>query len=1617
MPRPARAARPRPTRRAQRLTFPAIEVAGGLLTPDIVAGIAETSGDADTRDAYGIPDGLDLRDEIARAFRMAEAQWNRFDAGHAADPDLSGRFVPAFLSSVFGFDDLADAPPVEKGDRVFPIGQAAGDGRIPVVIAPAGDPGRHRTNLDVLLPAFADGSRRRSATQLLQEYLNAEDACLWGLATDGLTLRLLRDNLSLTRPAWIEVDLAKIFRDRLYADFSALWLMIHRSRFGGPPALPSDCPLERWREQGRQDGVTARENLRAGVEAALALLGQGAIAHPANADLRAALSGGSLTPQGFYEELLGAVYRLIFLFAAEDQDLLHPSGTSGTARRAYADGYGVGRLRDRAMHRTAWNRHHDAWDGLRALFRALARGAPALGLPALGGLFDPGRTPHLDAAHIGNRPLMEAIFRLAWIRPAGQSLTRVNWRDMETEELGSVYEGLLELIPEIDLEARSFRFCETAGPGGSERKSTGSYYTPDALVRLVLDTTLDPLLDKAEAAPDPAAAILKLTVLDPACGSGHFLLGAARRMATRIAAAQSPGSPSREAFQHALREVVSHCIYGVDRNPLAAELCKVALWIEALEPGKPLSFLDARIRTGDSLIGVFDFASLVEGIPDAAYDALTGDDKDAAKQWRKWNREQREGRATTGMLDAFRPPTALVDKAREAAAMPEETIDQIAAKRRTFERLSTGEAWMLRKQACDLYVAAFFAPKQPLPKAPTKPEQHKLALARPAVSLTGHVWDAARGRQVYFPLTAACDTLCHDLRVLHWPLAFPAEMVRGGFDAVIGNPPWEVSQFSEQEFFANRDPEIASLHGNSRKKRIEELQKTNNDLWKFYLFAKHSFESANEYYRGSPRYPRTSRGKLNTYALFAEAFAALSRPDGRAGLIVPTGIATDSSTSVFFGHLIETKRLATLIDFENRRGVFPGVHRSYKFSVLTLGRTDSAQFTFFLFSPADLEETERHFSLSPVQIARINPNTKTVPIFRSRADAELTAKIYDRVPVFVEEQPEEEGGDVNPWSLSFQQGLFNMTSASEIFRTAEQLAATTHERDGTDWVQSDGSDRYVPLYEAKMIHHFDHRWATYGDGSASDEDGARDVTSAEKADPDFESTPRYWVPEWEVQLRAARVSSALKSAVRAQDETKALKALAEHVAAAWPAAWGRPANADDLGNTLGRSAPWREALGMSRDRWLATPSTQATLADLQRKTPLTDGALTELQTGADPSAPLDLARRLIRIRQPLWLMGWRDICRSTDERTVIAAVFPRFAVGHTMPLFFSTLKPVQAGALLALLSSLTLDFVARLKIGGTHLTYTYFHQLAALPPETFTAADIEFVTPRVLELTYTSLRMRPWAGNLGHQGSPFPWDPDRRAQLRAELDGFFARKYGLTRDELRYVLDPADTHGPDYPSETFRILRDKEIAQFGEYRTRRLVLEAWDQLERVEAVGAGTVAAAARPTPLPIDRATLPDGAWARSRLDQRSETGALLVALLKAMPGPLPIRQVRLAAVLALEPRLLTPHLTGQDSDTWHRLVGPESDPLPEGVPAFVARSDQAWGAAVRQLRGTEQLIEDTQAGTWSRGKGLGAIDTTGWPDGRAGMVLEVLKRVSRDSVETSLPDDVRGWIDEAAA
>lgn len=1014
-----------------RLAFETIRIEGALLQPEWLSKVARLGATSQGELDYRVPKGLNLRDEIGRYWRMAVALWDELAAGRKARGDaraLSERFVFNMLRDCLGFGTLVATAPVVLSERTYPVGFAALGGRVPVVVAPVG------ADLDALASAFGESGRKRTPFGLAQEYLNASSESLWGIATDGARLRILRDNASLTRPAWIEVDLARIFTEGRYADFAAFWLLAHETRFGRPDQSLAECPLETWREDGRKEGIRAREHLREGVEAALVALGSGFLAHPGNGQLLSALSSGTLSKDAFFHQLLRLVYRLIFLITAEERALLHPPGTPDAARKLYERGYSIRRLRERSVRRTAHDRHTDQWVALQIVFRGLVQGEPQLGLPALAGLFAPQQTPHLDASKIDNSALLNAMFHLSWLRHAG-ALSRVNWRDMGTEEFGGVYEGLLELVPQPSVEARTFTFAGNDESKGNARKKTGSYYTPDSLVQVLLDCALEPVVNETLAANPtrPADALLELSIVDPACGSGHFLLAAARRLAGHVARLRAKATPSAPEYRHALRQVVSRCIYGVDLNPMAIELCRVALWMEAVEPGLPLTFLDAHIRHGNALVGVVPDL-MGESVPNAAWAALEGDDPKVARTLRARNDRELAGQTTLASLwSAPRGELGEVERAMaELDAAPDETPGALAAKEAKWAAFLALDAFQHQQLVADAWCAAFVWPK-PSPKND---------VADPVVEAapTTGLWRDVRDRRGRLPALTVETTarLAAQYDFFHWHLAFPTVFAKGGFDVVLGNPPWERVKLQEIEFFASRDKVIAeAVNAAARKRLIAALPKTDPTLWQAWAAALRQADGQTRFIRDSKRYPLCGKGDINTYALFAEHNRAILAARGRAGFIVPTGIATDDSTKEYFGTLVDGRELARLYSFENEEFVFPEVHHSFRFGLLCLDRSGTAKhadLVFFARQASNLTDTSRHFSLGPEDFAALNPNTRTCPTFRSRRDADLNLAVYRRTGVLWREGVE--GG--NPWGITFMV-MFHMANDSGLFITRDQL--------------------------------------------------------------------------------------------------------------------------------------------------------------------------------------------------------------------------------------------------------------------------------------------------------------------------------------------------------------------------------------------------------------------------------------------------------------------------------------------------------------------------------------------------------------------------------------------------
>jgi hypothetical protein len=763
-----------------------------------------------------------------------------------------------------------------------------------------------------------------------------------------------------------------------------------------------------------------------------------------------------------------------------------------------------------------------------------------------------------------------------------------------------------------------------------------------------------------------------------------------------LARLRTDGTPSAAEYRVALRDVITHCIYGTDKNALAVELARMALWLEAATPEAPLGFLDHHLRHGDALLGLLDLSVLAEGIPEEAYEVLAGDDKSTASTLKKRNRQERasvEAQRRGGPQMLLLPAEPLdVDAYTALERMPDDTPERLAAKRAESEELAARAATSGTMLAANLYVAAFLLPKR---------------AGSAHVPTTRDVVAALQGQKVPDPVRLAAERVANAECFTHWKLAFPQVFARGGFDVVIGNPPWEKVKLSEKEFFATRAPDVANARNAAeRRQKIERLAhapegSVERRLYDAYEQALRSSEGTGAWLHAASRFDLTGRGDVNLYAVFAETMLRLASDRGRSGLIVPTGIATDDSTKAFFGAISTEGRLVSLYDFENREGLFPAVDSRMKFCLLTLGRAEAAEFVFFVMDVSQLRDERRRFRLTAAEFTLINPNTRTCPVFRSARDAALAKKIYRRTGVLIDER---EGGD-NAWGVSFM-AMFHLTNDSGLFHQTRALGR-------------------LPLFEGKMVQAFDHRAASVivnpdnllrpGQPLASK---PRDLS-----DPKYAATPHHWVSAGDVEERLGT-------------------------------AWKRQ-----------------------------------------------------------------------------WLLVFKDVTSATNERTFIATVIPRVGVGNSLiAMQPPKATPAEVALLYANLNALVFDFVVRTKVGGLHLNYFLVKQLPVLAPQAYTQADIDFIVPRVLRLSFTAHDLTDWARDLGYAGAPFPYDLHERLGLMAELNAWYADLYGLSRDELRYVLDPAEALGPDYPSETFRVLKKNEIAEFGEYRTARLVLEAWDRL-------------------------------------------------------------------------------------------------------------------------------------------------------------------------------------------
>ncbi len=723
--------------------FQTIRTEGALLPADILQRIASLKVEGIRPADYHLPEGFRVNEAVTQSWDILKKHWKNFQEARQNLPEADNGtrltnerwLLPLFKELEYGRLSTVASPQIE--DRSYPIERFYN--HTPIHLIGCNLPLDRRTK-------GARGAATSSPHSMMQEFLNRSDTHLWGFLSNGRQLRILRDSVALSRQAYVEFDLEGMMDGEVYGDFVLLWLLCHQSRVEAERS--ENCWLEQWSKLAREEGTRVLNNLRTGVTKAIEALGQGFISHPQNHELRSKLQEtGSLSRDDFYRQLLRTVYRLLFLFVAEDRQLLHPPDADEKACELYETYYSTRRLRQMAI-KLRGSKHSDLWYSLSLVFDALNRndGLPELALPGLGSfLWNPDKTKDLlgpaqipaavlsppgkgerarvrglvahgeiankaiDPVLISNDDLLAAIRALAYVAQ-DKVLRDIDYRNLDTEEFGSVYESLLELHPVMHVEAKTFSLNTASG---NERKTSGSYYTPDSLVQCLLDSALEPVIaERLKGLKGKAAeeAILNIKVCDPACGSGHFLIGAARRLARHLARIRTGESePSPEDYQHALRDVISHCIYGVDINPMSVELCKVALWMEAMEPGKPLSFLDHHIQCGNSLLGTTP-ALLAKGIPDDAFTPIEGDVKARVASLKKQNKSERplESGKRQRLLGEvpFKLGNIAADFARLNSA-PDGPLAEVAEAQEQYARLVQSSEYESTRLLADTWCAAF----------------------------------------------------------------------------------------------------------------------------------------------------------------------------------------------------------------------------------------------------------------------------------------------------------------------------------------------------------------------------------------------------------------------------------------------------------------------------------------------------------------------------------------------------------------------------------------------------------------------------------------------------------------------------------------------------------------------------------------------------------------------------------------------------------------------------------------------------------------------------------------------------------------------------------------------
>ena len=765
------------------MKYTTIRIEGAILSADILDKIEQGDIGGQLAKDFGFSAKIKVKDEIARAWADAQDLWRIFkrQKERVAEQEYGTTETRKYwiipLLGLFGYDAQLSKAEIVHGKSYAVSHRTANLDRFPIHIVGFND------SLD---KKRTDSGPRMSPHALLQEYINLTEH-LYAIITNGIHLRLLRNSSRLIRLSFIEFDLETMMEEEHYADFAIMFRLLHSSRMPAKMDLGAESLIEKYHQDALDSGSRIREGLSNAVEISIRSLANGFLQHADNEELREQIDNEEISAFKFYQYQLRLIYRILFLMVIEERNLIFPDNADKTKREIYYQYYSVNHLRKLCEKLyLADQRFNDLWIALKNtfhLFESEIKGKH-LGLsPLAGDLFGYKAIGILNNCNLDNKILLECLRNLSVFnnKKTGQKM-RVNYASLNVEEFGSVYEGMLEYDPIITKQAGVYQFDFVKG---SARSSSGSHYTPDELVQPLIKHSLDYIIEDRLKSSDKKSekekALLSIKVCDVACGSGHILLNAARRIGAELAKVRTgEDQPSPAPLRLAIRDVIKSCIYGVDKNRLAVELCKVSLWLEAHNPGEPLNFLDHHIKWGDAIVGLAHKEELVNGIADEAFKRMPDDDKDIRAELAKRNKRERKAKKQRHfdfgetVEGSFADISTMFDRFNR---LPESTIEEIEYKRKEYVKMSFGAKWLKLKALADIQVAQFFIPKDETNVRKIVTDEEYM--------------DYLSGTKAIHGLKAGkAGGIAGKKRFFHWFLEFPEVFAEGGFDCILGNPPF-----------------------------------------------------------------------------------------------------------------------------------------------------------------------------------------------------------------------------------------------------------------------------------------------------------------------------------------------------------------------------------------------------------------------------------------------------------------------------------------------------------------------------------------------------------------------------------------------------------------------------------------------------------------------------------------------------------------------------------------------------------------------------------------------------------------------------------------------------------